>query len=153
MLIGGNKLLVPYILTKNGTGVSTSLLPDTGALALLLIYPRLANRLLTLYNTNYISLDTAVPVRGFNGKPAEPIHKIIVLNLYIDSRRFRQLPILVCDIGPHDLIIGQKFFEIYKVDVSPSRSRLIWPENLPISTRPYLRDIIFARENLLPRSV
>jgi hypothetical protein len=66
-------------------------------------------------------------VTGFDGKLANPITHTVVLSMTIDGRTQQQVPMLVADLGHHDMIIRRLWFEKHGVLLDCKGRRMIWP--------------------------
>lgn len=119
---------LPVQLAHNGFSVSISALGDTGANGLVFIDTNLAILLGKSFGLRSHRLPHEVPVQGFNGKPGVPITHAVLLTLMVDGRQQRQLPMLVVDLGRHDLILGRMWFEKFNVLPDCKNRRLIWPD-------------------------
>ena len=146
-LIGGNPLSLPYTLSKNGLGIKTSTLINTGANGYVFI------NLTFLYLLQQFILDvvtTPLPnpcnVRGFNGKQAIPITHYITLTLHIDGRKLK-VPFLAVRLGDHDMILGRKWAAHMELLIDYKNRKLIWPENRPVA-RDFSRVIATTKARL-----
>ncbi|ODH13026.1 hypothetical protein ACO22_07675 [Paracoccidioides brasiliensis] len=45
-------------------------------------------------------------MKGYNGAPGRVIDRTLTLNLWVDGWRFRNVPLLVMDLGQHSVILG-----------------------------------------------
>lgn len=61
----------------------------------------------------------------------EPIAHAIVLDLRVDGRRLADTPMLVADLGKHDVILGKKWIAENQVLPDCAGNRLLWPDELP----------------------
>ena len=48
-------------------------------------------------------------------------------NFEVDQRFFRNVPLLILDLGNHDIIIGKTFFASFGINLDVSALRLLWP--------------------------
>ena len=119
------------ILSRNGHGVTTTALTDTGANAFLLIDTLFAKRIAEFTGASYETLDSPVPVKGFDGQYGKPITQLLRCNFSIDKRRQYNTPFLVTDLGNHDLIIGRKWLVALDLWLDVRNRQLIWPSSLP----------------------
>ena len=88
-------------------------------------------------------------MRGYDGKQGEPISRFIRLHLTLDGRRFYHIPLLILDLGAHDMIIGRKWLAFFDTLVDCRRRCLVWPEKLPPSLS-VAQEIIVRRQDLRP---
>lgn len=93
------------------------------------------------------TLPTPCPVKGYDGKPGRPVTQILTLHLSIDDRRQRDIPMLILDLGSHDLIIGRKWFTHFDIWLDVRNQRLLWPTTNTHGP-PLSREIRIPRENL-----
>ncbi|OQD77940.1 hypothetical protein PENDEC_c002G02087 [Penicillium decumbens] len=66
----------------------------------------------------------------------------------IDGRMQRRLPMLIADLGKHDLILGREWFAEYKVLPDCSKRRLIWPEEQSLQD-----EVASQLSTILPRTI
>jgi hypothetical protein len=151
-LIGGKHFTVPCTLSFNGYGVKTLALADSGANGFLFIDTKCAHDLSKYLNLEYEILKTPCPVKGYDGKPGTPVTKVVYLHLSIDGHRQQRVPMLVLDLGNHDLILGRKWFETFDILLDVRRRRLIWPEDRP-TVEPGPKELITDRNTLRPQPV
>ncbi|KAI2732919.1 hypothetical protein DTO013F2_10515 [Penicillium roqueforti] len=105
-----------------------SALADTGADSSIFINTELVILLGKKFGLHTYKLDRECPVRGFDGKLSRPITHAVVLTLSIDDRIQQQIPMLVADLGRHDMIIGRMWFAENDVLLDCRRHRMIWPD-------------------------
>jgi predicted aspartyl protease len=101
---------------------------DTGAGGTIFIDRRFAERICRFLSIQPIPLEHPCPVRGYNGKAGDPITNILVLHLSIDGRRQYDVPLLILDLGRHNMIFGLKWLEQHDIWLNISEQRLIWPD-------------------------
>ena len=129
--MGGKSFTTPCTLSRNGHGVKTTALADTGANAFALIDTQCAQKLSEFLNTPLETLKEPVPLRGFDGHAGTPITKILRCNLSIDQRRQYNLPFLVTDLGSHDIILGRIWLAYLDLWLDVRNRQLLWPASLP----------------------
>ncbi|KAI3220470.1 hypothetical protein DTO012A9_10171 [Penicillium roqueforti] len=129
-LLGGprDSLVFNTRLTYNGRSFTISALADTGADGSIFINTELVILLGKKFGLRTYKLDRECPVRGFDGKLSRPITHAVVLTLSIDDRIQQQIPMLVADLGRHDMIIGRMWFAENDVLLDCRRHRMIWPD-------------------------
>jgi predicted aspartyl protease len=119
------------MMSRNGIGIRTRTLLDTGANGFVFIDSKLAIELSKHLDAPIRRLETSYHVRGFNGQRADDITEYIELNLHLDRRTQAKTPMLIANLGNRAMIIGRTWFELYNVLVDCKRQGLVWPENLP----------------------
>jgi hypothetical protein len=107
-LVGRKYFTIPCTLVYNRYRVQTSVLVDSGANSLVFIDNRFATDLVKFLGTEIILLTTPCSVKGFDRKPGHPAIQTIILNLGIDKHRQQKIPILILDLGNHNLILRRK---------------------------------------------
>jgi hypothetical protein len=107
-LVGGKHFTVPCILVYNRYRVQTSVLVDSGANSLVFIDNWFATDLVRFLGAKITFLATPCSVKGFDRKPGKSATQAITLNLEIDKHRQQKIPILILDLGNHNLILGRK---------------------------------------------
>ena len=96
---------------RNGYSVLLSTLANTRVNRYLFINTCCAVDAANFINTQIVRLRQPLPVRGFNRQPGLPVTHAIILHLRVAGRRLKDLPMLMADLGQHDMIIGRKWFE------------------------------------------
>jgi predicted aspartyl protease len=92
--MGGKSFVVRCILSRNGYGVETTALADTGANAFAIVDTRCAAKLAEFLNAPVEPLSQPVPVKGYDGRKGNPITSILRTHLQIDGRRQYNVPLL-----------------------------------------------------------
>ena len=67
-------------------------------------------------------------MKGFDGQPGRPATHAIILNLSIDGHQQQKIPMLVLDLGNHDLILGRKWLSYFDIWLDVQNQRLLWPD-------------------------
>jgi hypothetical protein len=151
-LIGGKHFTAPCTLAYNGYGVQTSALVDSGANGLIFIDTQFATELAQFLDAKISTLTTPCPVKGFDGKPGKSATHVITLNLDIDRHRQQKIPMLILDLGSHNLILGRKWLAYHDIWLDVRNRRLLWPDQSQ-ENYPRIREICTTRERLQPRPV
>jgi transposase InsO family protein len=145
-LIGGKHFTVPCTLSYNGYCVQTHGLADSGANGFVFIDTKCANDLSNFLDVKPIPLSTPCPVRGYDGKPGSPVTHVLILHLAVDGHRQYDIPMLILDLGNHDIILGRKWFTQFDIWLDVRNRRLIWPEQRP-------EHLSFAKELTTTRDI
>jgi hypothetical protein len=111
----------------NGRSFSISALCDTGADGSIFIDTALVALLCQQQGLRVQRLERQCPVNGFDGKPARPITHAVILSMCIEGHVHQQVPMLVADLGKHDLILGRIWLAQHDVLLDCRRRRMIWP--------------------------
>jgi predicted aspartyl protease len=93
-------------IVHNGLAITTKALIDTGANGFAFIDTRFAILIGRHFGLNTIRLETPCAVRGFDNRNESSVTHAIALNLLIDGRRQLNVPMLIVDLGKHDIIFG-----------------------------------------------
>ena len=115
-------------IVKNGHSVALKALIDTGANGFAFINTDLAILIAQHFGIRTIPLETECSVRGYNGKSETPITHAMLLNLIVDGRRQLDIPMLIVELGQHDIILGRKWLAEFRILTDCGKKRLIWPE-------------------------
>lgn len=91
----------------NGVSIAINALIDTGANGYVFLNTALAIRLAQFFGVGTLPLIQDCPVRGYDGRMGEPITHAIVLGLRVDGRKLADTPMLIADLGKHDIILGK----------------------------------------------
>jgi hypothetical protein len=87
-------------------------------------------------------------VKGFDGKSSTEITHAIILHLSVDGRRFLNMPIIITDLGQHDMIIGKNWLAEHDVWLNMKDQRLVWPDQ-----RSLLDEIQSQQTMSLPKAI
>ena len=147
--MGGKHFTVPCSLSFNGYLVNASSLIDSGANGFAFIDTLLATDIATFFKLKFQRLPRPLGVKGYNGKLGKSITHILRLHLTIDGRRQYNIPLLVLDLGSHDLILGRKWLDYFNLLLNVRERRLMWPPDLPPSHL-LIQEIVVPREAMLP---
>ncbi len=145
-------MTIPCTLSHNGYSVKTNALADSGANGFVFIDTLCAIDIAKFLNLKAQRLPRAINVKGYNGKVGNAITHILRLHLTVDERRQYNIPLLILDLGSHNLILGRKWFAYLGVLIDAKRNSLQWPPNLGPSYSA-VKEIFVPREALLPRRI
>jgi hypothetical protein len=101
-------LTIPCTLSHNGYSVKLKALADSGANGFVFIDTLYAINIAKFLNLKVQQLPRAINVKGYNGKVGNAITHILRLHLTVDGRRQYNLPLMILDLGSHDLILSRK---------------------------------------------
>lgn len=132
-LVGGKQFLANIELAKNGYVIKSTAHIDGGANIFGAINTATASKLVSLFQTSFLTLPTPIVPTGYNGQAGRAITLALLLSLTIDKRRVN-FPFLVTELGGTDVLIGRKFLEHYdlKLDYSQGRNKIHWPEDMAV---------------------
>ena len=147
-LLGGKSFTVPCTLSRNGCGVNTTALADSGANAFALLDTKCAEKLSEFLNTPLETLEKPIPVKGYNGQAGQPITQVLRTHLRVNGRRQYNMPFLVTDLGHHDVILGRKWLSYLDLWLDVRNRQLIWPATLP-PTPCFIKEITTDIKTLL----
>lgn len=102
-------------------------LADSGANGSIFLNTPCAIEAAKFFNTTVIRLRKPVPVHGFDGKGSHQITHAIILHLLIDGRRCMDVPMLITDLGHHDVIIGRRWLAQHDIWLDVKNRKLLWP--------------------------
>ena len=147
-LIGRKSFTILCTLSRNGCGVNTTALADSGANAFALLDTKCAKKVSEFLNTSLEMLENTVPVKGYDGRIGKPIASILRIHLQVNRRRQYNVPFLVTDLGHHDVILRHKWLAYLDLWLDVRNRQLIWPTNLP-PTPSFVKEITVTMRNLL----
>jgi hypothetical protein len=130
-LLGGKSFTVPCTLFRNGYGVTTTALADSGANAFALLDTKCAKKISKFLNTPMETLEKPIPVKGYDGQVGTPITIVLRTHFRINGRRQYNMPFLITDLGSHDAILGREWLAYLNLWLDVRNQRLIWPADLP----------------------
>ena len=152
--MGGKHFTIPCTLSRNGYGVRSSALVDTGANGFAFINRSFATELSEFLNLQPVRIPNQLSIQGYDGKQATTVSHALILHLTIDKRRQTSLPFYILDIGTHDIILGLKWMEYFNIWLNPRQRRLIWPDKEDkIAPPPLHREIIAERQAITHQTV
>ena len=149
--MGGKHLTVTCNVSRNGYSVSSSALVDSGANGFLFIDTLCALDIARFLGVKALRLPRTFMVKGYDGKLGKPISHYLRLHLTINGRRQYNVPLLILDLGSHDLIIGRKWLDFFNILVDARNRCLQWPESLQPS-HSVVREITVSRQALGPQA-
>ena len=132
-LLGGKSFTVPCTLIRNGYGVTTTALADSGANAFALLDTKCAKRISEFLNTPIETLEKPILVKGYDGQMGTPITSVFQTHFRINGRQQYNMPFLITDLGSHDAILGREWLAHLNLWLDVRNRRLIWPNDLPPS--------------------
>ena len=100
------------------------------------------------FNVPVHPLPTPCKVKGFDGKSTTEIAYAIILHLLVDGRRFLNMPILITDLGQHDMIIGKNWLAEHDVWLNMKDQQLVWPDQ-----RSLLDGVCSQQNMVLPKMI
>jgi predicted aspartyl protease len=148
--MGGKHLVTTCTLSKNGYSVSTKALIDSGANGFIFIDTLCAADIAQYLGLKTRRLPQPAAVKGYDGKSENAITHFLLLHLTVDGRRFYNTPLLILDLGSHDLILGREWLARFKILVDCHNHCLHWPSHLQPS-HSVVREITVPRQGLLPQ--
>jgi predicted aspartyl protease len=148
-LLGGHQFLVPSQIGKNGYLVQTDSLADTGANGYTFINTEFAIQVAKFCQTPAIRLQATCYVKGYDGKTKEPVTHVIFLDLHIDGRQFKEVPLLIANLGNHKIILGRKWLAEQDIWLDVKNRRMMWPTGRSPEERVRLRNELVAPEGAL----
>ncbi len=99
-----------------------------------------------------IRLKNPIPLHGYDGKASQATH-VIILHLRIDGRRQQNVPMVIVDLGQHDLILGRKWFALHDIWLDVKNQRLIWPDGRSPEDRVKLNhELVVKKKDLMKPS-
>lgn len=104
-LFGGQSFTVSSRISINGYRINITALSDTGANRWIFLNTPVAIAAAKFLHTSTIPLDRPW---GYDSKSEFEITHAIKFNLAVGGRRFLEVPMLIVDLGNHDMIIGRK---------------------------------------------
>ena len=152
--MGGKHFTIPCTLSRNGYGVRSSALVDTGANGFAFINRSFATELSKFLSIKPVRIPNSLSIQGYDGKQATTVSHALILHLTIDTRRQTSLPFYILDLGTHDIILGLRWMEYFNIWLNPRQKRLIWPEKEDKIAPPSLhREIIAERQAISSRDI
>ena len=113
--MASNSFTLIYTLRKDGITIQVEALGDTGASGYIFLNSKFASDLCRTFELKPKRLPHTVYPKGFDGKKGSPISQYLSFNIEIDSRRIYDLPMLIVELGSHDIIIGRNFFDYFHI--------------------------------------
>ena len=150
-LMAGNSFTLVCTLRKDGIAIQAEALGDTGASGFVFLDSQFALDLCRTFNLKPKRLPQTIHPKGFNGKRGSPITQYLSFTIEIDGRRIYNLPMLMVELGSHDIIIGRNFFDYFHILIDVRYRQLQWPQEFP-PNRTYARTIAtYSRSEIRPK--
>lgn len=130
-LVGGEQFLVPSIVSRNGFGIKLKALADSGANGFCFVNSTLATTVAEYLQIEKQQAARPIPVNGFDGRPSTPVTEFLTVHLLVDGRRVYNVPILIVDLGNHDMILGRIFLAHFDIWLNVRDRTLVWPDDQP----------------------
>ncbi|KKA22077.1 Gag/polymerase/env polyprotein [Rasamsonia emersonii CBS 393.64] len=121
---------------------------DTGANGFIFIDTNLATLIAKTFGLHTVPLGREYAVQGYDGKSEAPVTHAIFMTLEVDGRRQNNLPMLIVNLGRHDIILGRKWFAQFGVLPDCKNQRLLWP-----SERAAFDEVAAQTTRPLPRKI
>lgn len=102
-------------LVKNGLSVASSSLIDTGAGGYGFIDAKFLNLTGSRLGATLIPLKKEVNVKGYDGNSPQGITHAVRFSIQIDGRRIDDEPLLVLNLGNHEIILGRKWLAEHNI--------------------------------------
>lgn len=150
--MGGKHLTIACKISKNGYGVTSQALIDSGANGFVFINTLCAVDIARYLGLKAQRLPRTIAVKGYDGQSRNSASHYLRLHLTIDGRRQYNVPFLILDLGSHDIILGRKWLAQFDIGVDCRRNRLLWPKELGPS-RSVVKEIVTTRQGLLPQNI
>ena len=133
----------------NGYSVSLRTLLDSGANGFAFMNTRCAINIAKFFKLKITPLPQPIPVKGYDSKSRTYVTHILRMYFTIDGRRQFNLPLLILDLGSHDLILGRKWFDYFRVLLDIYNRRFYWPKEIP-PTYSAIKKIKLTRKDVRP---
>ncbi|HEY5745926.1 MAG TPA: retropepsin-like aspartic protease, partial [Chryseolinea sp.] len=112
-LMGGKHFTISCTISRNGYGINTSALTDTGANGFAFMNTSFAIEAGKFLNVKATRLPQPISVKAFDGKPGNTITHVLILNLTVDGRRQMDIPFCILNTANHDIILGLKWMNYF----------------------------------------
>ena len=131
--MGGPSLTFTCTLCKGGIAIQIQALSDTRACGYIFLDTCFALDLCHVFGVKLQQLPHPVCPKGFDRKKGSPISQYLSFNMDIDGRWIYNVPMLVLELGSHDMIIGRNFFDYFHIMIDVHNRHLCWPQEYPTS--------------------
>ena len=107
-LFSQKPFVIPGVLFSQGKRYEAPLLVDTGATGYSFVNERMIKAICNAIGVSPIPLSKPKKVRGYNGQISKTlITYIILLGLELNSYKELTVPMLITDLGQHDVILSK----------------------------------------------
>jgi len=130
-LLSGNHFVVLSHVSRNGLSVELKVLVNSGANGSVFINTSCARDVAKYFQTSVVPLNSDCRIWGYDGQTEEQITHAIILHLAVDGCRQADVPMLIANLGHHDMILGRKWCEEQDVWLDVRNRCLIWPDQHP----------------------
>jgi len=90
-------------------------LVNSGANGFIFINTLVAINAAKFFQTTVVPLNSNCHICGYDGKTEEWITHAIILHLAVDGCCQANVPMLIANLGQHDMILGQKWCEKHNI--------------------------------------
>jgi hypothetical protein len=123
-------LTILCTLSKNRYSVDTYTLADSRANGFVFINSSFTINIAKFFQLKAQRLPEPIYIKGYDRQSLKSVTHVLYLYLIVDGRRLPNLPLLILDLGTHNLILGQKWFDYLNVLVNCRNRCLEWPLGL-----------------------
>jgi hypothetical protein len=142
-------MIVNCNLSTNRYRVTSSTLVDTRVNGFIFINTLFVYDITKLLGLKAQWLLYTIRTKGYNRKAREWITYYLRLHLTVDSRCQYNIPLLILDLGSHDLILGHKWLVYFDILPDCYRGCLYWPSEL-LPSQSAVKEITIACDSLNP---
>ena len=122
------KALLATCTLGNNSEIKTTALLDTGATGYFFVDSAMARRVCNELGIKPIRLSKPKAIRGFNGKQAPSVTHAIYLTMTVQDHRETTTPMLITELGQHQIILGKPWMRKHGVILDMRNDRLsFWP--------------------------
>ena len=130
-LLSSNHFVVLNHVLRNGLSVELKALVNSGANRSIFINTSCARDVAKYFQTSVMPLNSDCCIWDYDGQTEEQITHTIILHLAVDGCQQADVPMLIANLGHHDMILGRKWCEEQDVWLDVRNRCLIWPDQHP----------------------
>ncbi|KAJ8127922.1 hypothetical protein O1611_g5714 [Lasiodiplodia mahajangana] len=129
--LGGRSFLVSCTIVHNGQTLTTrKCLGDTGADGYIFVNTEFAEKIMKRLKPTIVEDFEERTVSGYDANSRQGIRKVLLVDLVLQGRVFKDVPLMVLNMK-HELLIGKLFYETHDILPDTKRRCHIFPPNLP----------------------
>ena len=133
--------------------MQASALGNTGASGYVFLDSRFALDLCHTYGLKPKQLPYPICPKGFDSKKGSPISQYLTFNIEIDGWQIYNLPMLIIELGSHDMIIRRNFFDYFRILIDIHYWQLQWPQEFPLAKTYSWTIATYSRDSIWPQRV
>ena len=141
-LFSQKPFVIPGVLFSQGKRYEAPLLVDTGATGYSFVNERMIKAICNAIGVSPIPLSKPKKVRGYDGQISKtPITHMILPGLELNGHKELTVPMLITDLGQHDVILGKPWMNRHGVLLDMKSDSVVFPTHKELESTPRIAEI------------